>query len=229
MSASFDLVLDTQAPAKPTLLINGGSALTGDRAAWVEIGTSDYLTGANDVSQMKIWGDVDPSADPSFTVAEADAQWIVFDPQVPVLLSAGSGRKYLYARLRDDVGNESLPFSDFIDLNVDVPVVSVVTAVDRPRISKVSPFNVATFAWEANVAFSEYQVRVVPSHGSPQQAGVLIGTGSGSTSTSGTGAFAAETPIITSITGADLEAASPGDTTKVCKVFVRGTSGTWSA
>lgn len=229
MTASFDLTLDTQAPANPSLLINGGAAVTGDPMVWVDLSTSDYLTGANDVLAMKIWGDVDLVADPSFTPQEADATWIAFDERVPVLLSAGSGRKYLYARFRDDVGNESLPFSDFIDLNIDIPTVSITTAADRDRISKVNPFHTTTFVWEANVPFLAYEVRVVPSHGSPRQAGVVLGTSGGSLGVSGDTRIEALTPVTTTITGGDLEAASPGDTVKVVKVFVQGVEGTWSA
>jgi hypothetical protein len=226
MSASFTLVLDTQAPANPALLINDGAAVTGDRAVWVRLSTADF--GAGDVSEMKVWGDVDPTADPALTVAEADATWLPYTEQIAVMLSDGEGRKYLYSRLRDDVGNETLPFTDFIDLDTTVPVVTVTTAVDRGRISKVSPYDVATFTWECNIDFVAYQVRVVPSPGSPQQAGVLIGTAAGSVNTSG-GAGTGHAPVISSIRGADLEAASPGNTTKVIKVFVQEASGAWSA
>ena len=227
MSASFNLILDTQAPANPSLLINGGAAVTGERDVYVDLTTSDAGPGG-DVYQVKIWGDVDPTADPAFSVSEADSRWLPFESTLPVLLSAGSGRKHLYARLRDDVGNETLPFSDFIDLNTSVPVVSVTTAVDRGRISKISPFHQATFTWDVNVAFLTYQVRLVPSHGSPHQAGVQIGSTHGSINVQGVDRIEALTPVTTTITGADLEAASPGDGPKIVKVFVRGIDGTWS-
>lgn len=227
MTASFTLVLDTQAPANPTLLINEGAAQTGSRTVWVRLDTSDYQAGANDVFQVMLWGDVDPTADPAIQPAEGDSQWLPFSEQLAVMLSSSGGRKYVYARLRDDVGNISLPFSDFIDFDSTVPMVTITMAVDRSRISKVVPHDAATFTWEASVPFSEYQVRVVPSHGSPAQAGVLI-LDSLSLNTHGAGTFAANTPITTTIRGADLQAASPGDTTKVVKVFIRDEQGVWS-
>lgn len=229
MSATFNLTLDTQAPANPSLLINGGAAATGEQICWITLASTDYLTGARDLAMMKVWGDVDLLADPSFTPMEADAAWVPFEEQVPVMLSAGTGRKYLYARLRDDVGNISLTFSDFIDYDTTVPVVTITTAVDRSRISKVSPYDAATFTWEASVPILAYQVRVVPSTGSPYQAGVPLGVVNGSVNTDGSGSIEANTPTITTIKGADLETASPGNTTKVIKVFVQNLTGVWSA
>lgn len=223
MTASFTLTLDTRAPANPTLLINDGAASAGERAAWVRFSTSDL-----DVNEVKVWGDLDPSADPALAVAEADSTWMIYTEQLAVMLSAGDGRKHLYARFRDDVGNETLPFTDFIDLDTTVPVVTVTTGVDRGRVSKVSPYDAATFTWEASVPVAAYQVRVVPGAGSPQQAGVLIGSAAGSVNTSGS-ALEANTPVSTTIRGADLQQASPGDGPKVVKVFVQGLDGVWSA
>ena len=45
---------------------------------------------------------------------------------------------------------------------------------------------------------------------------------------SATGTFTADTAISCSITGADLEKASSGDGSKIIKVFVKNTAGTWS-
>lgn len=228
MTASFSLVLDTAAPASPVLSINDGASVTGEQVVWARITTADYDGGADDVSQMKIWGDVDPSADPSITLSEAASAWITYEPLVPVVLSAGDGHKSLYARLRDDVGNMSLAVTDTIDLDTSVPVVTVTTPISRGRISKVTPHHTATFTWKANVDVAAYEVRVVPGAGSPHQSGVLLGTAHGGSNTSG-GPLAADTPVTTLITGADLEAASPGNTAKVIKVFVRTAAGQWSA
>jgi hypothetical protein len=228
MTASFNLTLDTQAPSNPALLINGGAALTGERVVWLRLTTADHLTGSNDVADMKVWGDLDPTADPAFQVAEGDAQWLPYTEQVAVMLSLGTGRKHLYARLRDDVGNPTLPFTDFIDYDPSIPVVTISTAADRGRISRVAPFDAATFVWESSVPFTAYQIRVVPTHGSPQQAGVVIPHAGGSINVQGNGEFPADTPIITTIRGDDLQAASPGDTTKIVKVFIQA-GGVWSA
>lgn len=228
MTASFILTLDTVPPANPMLLINGGAEVTGDWVVLVTIFSADFGGGARDVTSMKLWGDVDNSSDPLIQTSEAASAWQSFASDRPVMLSPGSGRKTVYAKLRDDVGNETLTFSDFIDLNLDAPVVQVVTGLDRGKVSKIAPFSQASLSWQANTAFERYEVRVVPQAGSPHQAGVLIPNTFGSANTTGSGAFPAYTPITTFISGGDLEVASPGNTSKIIKIFVQKTGGMWS-
>lgn len=225
---TFTLTLDTRPPANPSVLINGGASLTGSRDVNVTLGTSDFETGARDVASMIIWGDVDPTYDPAVQASENTSQWQAFQVNYAVRLAPGTGRKTVWARLRDDVYNQTLPFSDYIDYDTTVPVVTITTPVDHGRISKVAPHDTAIFSWEANMAFDRYEVRVVPTTGSPESAGVVVPTTGGSVATSGSGSFAPNTPITTTIKGADLEAASPGDTVKIVKIFTRS-SGVWSA
>lgn len=230
MSASFTLILDTKPPANPVVLINGGAAVTGAREVTVQLGTTDYLAGAEDVTDMIIWGDVEPTTDPLIQPLEADSEWRTYETEINVRLSAGDGRKHLYVKLRDDVLNATLAFTDFIDYDSTAPIVSITTPVDEAKISKVSPSDVATFSWQSSRAFDRYEVRVVPSTGSPSVAGVLIPTTAGSTHTSGSASFPANTPIVTQIRGTDLQTASPGDTAKIIKVFVRDAStADWSS
>jgi hypothetical protein len=229
VASHFTLTLDTQAPANPAILLNSGAAVTGAREVAVALSTADYQAGARDVAQMRLWGDVDPAADPFVQPTEAASVWQTFETDYVVRLSTGSGRKTIHARLKDDVCNESPEFCDFIDLDLDSPVVSITTAVDRARISKVAPCNAALFIWESSRAFVRYEVRVVPSPGSPHIAGVPIGTAHGSTGVVGVGSFPANAPMTTVINGADLEAASPGDTRKTLKVYVQDQNGVWSS
>lgn len=218
---TFTLILDTKPPAAPALLIEAGVATVGRRQVSVALSSADYLSGSADVAEMKLWGDVDPTADPAVGVLEADSDWQTYQPTYLVRLSDGAGRKTLYARLKDDVCNQTVVFSDFIDLSLTVPVVTVVTAIDRSRISKIAPCDTAVFLWESSLDFDRYEVRVVPTAGSPHGAGVLIPTTAGSINTSANGAFLADTPITTTIKGTDLAVASPGDGTKIIKLFVR--------
>ena len=72
-------------------------------------------------------------------------------------------------------------------------------------------------------------MRVVPSTSSLHDAGTEIPTTGGSTNTSGSaGGYKANTAINVTVKGADLEAASSGDGTKIVKVFVKNAAGTWS-
>lgn len=228
MSSYFYLDLDTRPPANPVLLLNGGAAIAGRREVVVELATPDYGDGANDVAMMLLWGDVDPASDPLVQPTEVASTWQAYQPDYVLRLSDGSGRKTVNARLRDDVCNETPVFCDSIDLDFDSPAVTILTPADRTRISKVAPCDRAVFQWEANRPFTSYEVRAVPTIGAPHQAGARILTVNGSVNTQGVGAFDAETAITTTIHGADLEAASPGDALKLVKVFVRDATGVWS-
>jgi hypothetical protein len=225
VAASFVLTLDTAPPASPQMLINGGSDRASDPVVTVRL-----LTPSTDVREAKVWGDVDPAADPRFQHSEADSDWVLWSPEIDVRLAAGTGRKYLYARLKDDVCNETVAFADWIDLDTDSPAVSVTDPVDRGRISAHDDdCGTAHFSWTANQSFSHYEVRVVPTTGSPHTAGSPIPATGGSLNVSGDGTFTSGSPITTTVRGADLRAASPGDGPKVVKVFVRNGAGAWSA
>lgn len=224
MAASFTLVLDTEPPANPTLTMNYGATVTGDPVVIVNLASV-----SEDTQEMLIWGDVDASADSTVQPLEADSTWTLYATDKAVRLDATPGTKHLFARLRDDVCNETAILAATIVLDLDTPVVSVTTPPDRSRVSKVAPCDNALFRWQSSKPFVAYAVRVVPNPGSPSTAGFPISTSGGSVNTSGVGAFPANTPITTVVNGSDLEAASPGDTAKTVKIFVQDQDGVWSA
>lgn len=218
MASYFNLTLDTTAPSGLTLAINDGALYATSTAVVLTIGVSDEATTGY---QMKIWG-IDGVAD------EESASWETFNTSKSVNLPSGDGLKTVYIKVRDDVGNESAQVSDTITLNTAVPVVSV-TGPDKSRISKVTGFNQAIINFTSDVIFVEYKVCVVPQNSSTQDAGTVIGTTNGSVNTSGSdGNYPASENIQVTITGADLEAASPGDNVKIVKVFVKSEAGIWS-
>lgn len=218
MASYFNLTLDTTAPSGLTLAINDGALYATSTAVVLTIDVSDEVTTGY---QMKIWG-IDGVAD------EESASWETFNTNKSVNLTSGDGLKTVYIKVRDDVGNESAQVSDTITLNTAVPVVSV-TGPDKSRISKVTGFNQAIINFTSDVIFVEYKVCVVPQNSSMQDAGTVIGTTNGSVNTSGSdGNYPASENIQVTITGADLEAASPGDNVKIVKVFVKSEAGIWS-
>lgn len=217
MASFFNLVLDTLAPSGLSLKINNGSQYTTALDVTLALSVSDSdITGY----QMKIWG-IDGVS------SESQASWETYASSKTVTLPSGDGLKTVYVKVRDDVYNESSSTSATITLNTSVPAVTI-TGPDVSKISKVSPKNVATFSFVCDVDFIEYKVKVVPSNSSLQDAGVQIGTTNGSTNMSGTGTFSANTSISCKIYGQDLETASSGDGTKIIKVFVKNSAGTWS-
>lgn len=217
MASYFNLILDTLAPSGVSLSINSGAQYTTSTTVSLTISCSDSDTTGY---QMKIWGINGVSS-------ESAATWETFTTTKNVTLSNGDGLKTVYVKVRDDVYNESSAASDSITLNTAVPAVTI-TGPDVTRISKVSPKNVAAFSFVTDCDFVEYKVKVVPSISSLESAGTTISTKNGSTNMSSTGSFSASTAISCTITGADLETASSGDGSKIIKVFVKNSAGTWS-
>ena len=217
MASYFNLILDTLAPSGITLTINDGAIYTTSTSVQLRIGCSDSDTTGY---QMKIWGI-------NGATSESQASWETFTTSKTVTLPSGDGLKTVYIKVRDDVYNESSAVSAQITVNTAIPTVTV-SAVDVTRISKVAPKNVCNFTFTADCDFVEYKVKVVPATTSTHDAGVTIATANGSTNMSATGTFTADTAISCSITGADLEKASSGDGSKIIKVFVKNTAGTWS-
>ena len=218
MASFFNLILDTLAPSGVSLKINSGAQYTTTEEVLLSIGTSDSETTGY---QMKIWGI-------NGITSESQASWETFSTSKSVTLTSGDGLKTVSIKIRDDVYNESSTVSAQITLNTAVPSVTI-TGPDVTKVSKVSPKNVATFSFVSDVDFEEYKVKVVPSNTSLQDAGVQIGITNGSTNMSGSvGGYKANTSIQCKIYGEDLEVASSGDGSKIIKVFVKNSAGTWS-
>lgn len=220
-----NLILDTTAPASPTISIEAGATFATNQLVNTTIGTAD---GDTTGYQMKIWGTVDTANDANVQATEGASAWITYATSKQVRLSSGDGAKTLNVKIRDDVWNESAQASDNITLDTTVPVVTM-SAIDVAKVSKIAGKTTATFTFTSDVSFTDYKVKIVSSSGSAESTGTTIPTTNGSINVSAVGgSFAAATPITTTIKGADLELASAGDGTKIVKVFVKDTAGIWS-
>lgn len=219
MASFFNLTLDTLAPAGLSLILNDGAQYATSATVTAKISVSDETTTGY---QMKIWGT-------KTAETEAEASWETFATTKSITLPDGDGLKTIYVKMRDDVGNETAAVSDTITLNTSIPAVTI-TGPDKSRISKVTGYDAAAFSFVCDVDFEEYTIRVVPATSSLHTAGTQIPTTGGSTNVSGTeGGYKKNTAINITVKGADLEAASSGDGTKIVKVFVKNAAGTWSA
>lgn len=228
MSTNFTLTLDTTAPAGVSVSIDGGAAYSTDSLVDLLIGTSD---GDTTGYQMKVYGDVSDSANPSvYRAAEVDAPWISFSTTLTgVALTSGDGSKTIRVKVRDDVWNPSSEATDSITVDTTAPVPTISVDPDTTRVSKVSGKRVVNFSWQTDVGFEEYKIKVVPATNSLHSAGTTIGTTNGSSNVSGSaGSYPATTNINSSIDGRDLEVASAGDGNKIVKIFVRDAAGNWS-
>lgn len=218
MSTSFILTLDTTAPAGVTLDLNSGAVFTGVVDVTATVGTTDPVTTGY---QVKFWGDVEGAA------IEADALWVGYADTLPLVLTAGDGLKTVNLRMRDDVGNESIVATDTITLDTAAPIITITVDPTPLKISKVPGWNINTFSFAASEDLAAWTVRVVADEFATHDQGTEIPLTNGSIATTG-GALAASTNQQVTITGADLEAASPGDGPKAIKVFGVDGSGVWS-
>lgn len=218
MAAYFTLTLDTTPPSGAKITI---ASPTNSR----EIIVTLTATGA---TQMKLYGDIVSNLSSTTKITESDASWVSYDVSAPVILESGDGAKTVYAKFRDDVGNESIAVSAVVALDTDAPVVVISSGPDYSTISEVSGFDTCTFSWSANEMFSEYKVCVVPASTSEQSVGTEIGMENGSVNMGGTGSFTANQTITSKINGKDLKAASNSDGAKIIKVFVKDAVGNWS-
>lgn len=224
MANYFELILDTTGPQSPSISINAGAAYATAQLVTLTIGTSDSdVTGY----QMKIWGDVDTAYDADVQALESKSAWISYSTSKQIKLSSANGTKTVYLKIRDSVLNESSQASDTISLDTVLPTASISSGPDVTKISKVDTKDTCTFSFTSDSAIQAWKVKVVPSSSSLHSAGTQLGTTNGSTNVSG-GTLAASTPQTVTIKGADLEAASAGDGTKVIKVFVQDLAGNWS-
>lgn len=223
MASFFNLTLDTTAPVGVSISLNDNSIYTTSQVVTLKTTLTDTNTAGY---QMKVWG-IDGVTD------EASATWEAFVAEKSITLPAGDGLKTVHVKVRDDVWNESAEVTDDINLNTAVPVVSF-TGPDVTRVSKNIGKNAAVVNWTVDVPFVEYKICLVTANSSLEDAGVVIGTAGGSINTTGTATtdpFPADTPITTTINGADLETAGAdgsGDVPSILKIFAKSEAGVWS-
>jgi hypothetical protein len=101
------------------------------------------------------------------------------------------------------------------------PPISALVSETLTKVSAVVGFNSTDVAWSANEAIQAWQFRVVTNTADPVTAGTLIKQATGVS-------IAANTNQTTTITEAELAAASPAQGSKIIKLFVQDIAGNWS-
>lgn len=235
MASFFTVTLDTLAPATVKVLIDNGAAYVtaSDRLCTLKITTSDAVTTGY---MMKIWGDIDTTANTNIQDTETKSKWISYEQSKQIKLSSGDGIKTVYVKLRDDVANESSIVSAQTILDTELHTVTV-QSQSVAKISAVAGYDTVTFSFfvsdtnPATTTFSEYKVCCVANSSVPASEATAIGTTNGSSNMAGTGTFDFDNPITCTIKAADLmaTAAGAGDGAKIIKVFAKTADGQWSA
>lgn len=220
---SFTLTLDTAPPVAPALSLDGGATTSPDATITADPSTGDALT---DGYSVLLWGDVNPSADPSIQTTEGASSWLPYGA-IAVTLSAGLGAKTLHFKLRDDVHNvtgENTASIEVISAG-PVPVITITVDVVPDRISEVPGFSHSTLTFTTDLPVDQWRVTVAPATDATVDESATIGNVHGSIVTGGS--IAGGGARTAAIEGGDLDDATPGDGAAIIKVFGHGANG-WS-
>lgn len=222
------ITLDTTSPANPVVSISGGAVFATSQLVTLTISVGD---GDTTGYTMKIWGDsnsIDDTYNTNIQNTEGASQWIAYNTNPQIKLSATEGVKTINIKVRDDVFNESSVAVDTITLDTSIPTITT-TLTGASKISKIATKDTSSFTFQSTESFIEYKVKLVGTTGSAENTGTQIPTTAGSANVSGTGSFTSATVTTVTIKGADLEAAgATSGTQAIIKVFVKDASGQWS-
>ena len=233
MANYVNLTLDTLGPQGVKMILNEGESTTTSTGIRVKFTCTDESTTGY---QMKIWGTA-----PAPT--EADARWVNLVQNDVFIIPGGAGTKTLYAKLRDDVYNESATVSATIKYVTDRPTVSGLF-ISPSKISHVEGKNLATgsFGFSEDICAAKVMIVKDINNTHDNQTNILIPTTNGScleledgtVLSSDKMSFEGKTcdeifTILYNIKAQDITAADPGDGVKIIKVFVQSAeSKLWS-
>lgn len=127
------IFLDTAPPENPTFIINNGGPTTDEQIVTAHLAHCDYPIRRG--YQIKIWGDVDPDYNSSVKKSEEDSEWVAFSPTYLFKLSRYNGSKTLYAKIRDDVWNETEALSFVVTFTGGETPVEVGKTGDAPSFT----------------------------------------------------------------------------------------------
>jgi hypothetical protein len=131
---SMGIFLDTTPPEHPTFIINNGESSTDEQIVTAHLAHCDYPVRPG--YQIKIWGDVDPDYNSAVARTEEQSDWVAFSPTYLFKLSRFNGSKRLYAKIRDDVWNETETLTVSIAFTGgEDPVVEVGRGADGPSFT----------------------------------------------------------------------------------------------
>lgn len=210
------LYLDTLQPQNPSITIEGDAVYVANQLINISVNCDDVdKTGYS----MLIYGDVDTTHDSAIQTLEAGSTWIPYSATKQVKLSGTDGSKRLYVKLRDDVHNASAVVFDDVNLDQNLPTITV-SSLDVSKVSKIAGKNSASFTFSANENFQQFKVKRVSATSAAENTGSLIPTTNGSINTSGTAGYTSGQVITVTINGADLELAGGVQGENFIKIFI---------
>lgn len=138
----------------------GDGSGSGDwRNILLAISQRDIYSGNRDVTEMLIYGSVDPNCHPRIAQLQADSDWMNYRPVVPIVLSAGAGTKTITCSVRARSGRVGPTSVSTYTLNAGVPHVSILR---KRRRSTLTDIQAMLIAWSCSHDFVSYGVYLAP-------------------------------------------------------------------
>lgn len=131
MSAVAYVPVFRTAPREAFISVAGGIPEVHMRQVPLAVSSIDHVTGYGNVTEMRVWGDIDPGFLPSiFGPEQGDSRWIPFSPVQTLVLSAGDGEKVINAQIRNGSRFETSVMTDEIVLKA-TPHVTILWMEDK--------------------------------------------------------------------------------------------------
>lgn len=186
-------------PREPIQVTIDGGLSGGDfRGVSLSITHRDVYSGYRDITDMLVWGDVDPNFHPRIGQSSGVSDWMNYVALLPIVLSAGAGTKTINCQMRTKARRLLPVASSTYAMTANTPHITVLRQSRRANLLSTST---ATLAWSCSHAFASYGVYLAPNYDAHIEECMLLGSG---TNVSG-GAGAAGQLVESSFTSADLQ------------------------
>lgn len=209
-----------ESPRDPLLTVGGGLDVVANRLINVTLSTADWVTGFDNVVEMKVYGNFDPNFQPErfgIDPVGIDAEWIPYEPTFPIVLSAGNGTKTITAMMRNASGVSSDELTKNFELDCD-PHPTVLWTDGQLLPSATGDFQ---FGWSASHNWDTMVVAIAPADDATfddcEQLIELIGPGTA-------GTMYVTNVNIFAMTGVDPAPTQSG--TKMMRIFLSA-NGNW--
>ena len=209
-----------EAPRTPAIIVAGGVEMVRNRLVKVNLTTRDFITGFNNVSEMKVWGDIDPNFRPErYGADEGDSAWVPFEAYFALVIEGtdASVSKSIHAKIRNVSGVETAELSAVFSL--DASPHPTVLWTDERRVPPID--GVFQFGWSSSHDFDSMALALAPfDEAGFEQCKVLVADE--------TPGIAGEHRTVT-VQGSDLMAADLTPTqsgAKLMRLFI-SVDGTW--
>lgn len=206
------------APRETTMVVASALNVIASRRVAVSFDSIDWVQGFDNVTEMKVWGSIDPAYHPEvYGTTEGASRWMPYSETQQVVVSVGNGVKTISAKIRNSGGVESDTMEATFTLTSDVPHAVILWQSERRLYSSTDVFE---FGWNCSRNFDTAEVRMAPTADAEREACPLLASvGSGVA-----GAHQWMRIPVSTILSADPQQYQAG--MKIAKVFVQVGS-TW--